>query len=62
MFLLNVLNLVFIGMLECEIGVDGFLGSLHTVLLMDDAVLVATSQEKCLKNFDIVFSRAGTTE
>ena len=41
-------------MLNDEIGTDGFLGTLHALLLMDDTVLVATSREKCLKKMDVV--------
>ena len=41
-------------MLNDEVGTDGFLGTLHALLLMDDTVLVATSREKCLKKMDVV--------
>lgn len=41
-------------MLKNEIGADDFLGSLHTMLLMDDAVIVATSREMCERKMNIV--------
>ena len=36
------------------VGDDGFLKSLHTLLLMDDTVLLATSRESLIKKFQIV--------
>ena len=33
---------------------DGFLGSLHILMLMDDTVIMATSREKCLRKLDAV--------
>ena len=41
-------------MIKQAISRDGFLGSLHTLLLMDDAVLLATNREMCLKKLAIV--------
>lgn len=35
-------------------GVDGFLFSLHALLLMDDIVILVTSREMCELKFDIV--------
>ena len=37
-------------MLKQTIATDGFLGTLHALLLMDDTVFVATSQDMCMKN------------
>ena len=37
-------------MIKESVRNDGFLGSLHVLLLMDDTVIMATSREKCLKN------------
>ena len=36
-----------IKMMKERMGVDGFLGSLHAFLMMDDTVIIATSREKC---------------
>ena len=36
------------------VGDDGFLKSLHTLLLMDDTVLLATSRESLIKKIQIV--------
>ena len=33
---------------------DGFLGTLHILMLMDDTVIMATSREKCLRKLDAV--------
>ena len=41
-------------MLKRTIPTDGCLGSLHTLLLMDDAVILSTSREMCLRKFEIV--------
>lgn len=41
-------------MIKRAVGDDGFLGMLHVLLLMDDAVIVATSREMCLKKMEIV--------
>ena len=41
-------------MLKNEIAADVFLGNLHTMLLMDDAVIVATSREMCERKMNIV--------
>ena len=43
-----------IKMLKQAIQVDGFLGSLHCLLLMDDAVILATSREMCFRKLHIV--------
>ena len=40
--------------LKREIGEDGFLSTLHALLLMDDTVLVATSREMCTKKLKVV--------
>lgn len=37
-----------------NVGTDGFLGTLHTLLLMDDMVILATSREMCLKKLNVV--------
>lgn len=36
-------------MLKRNVDPDGYLGDLHTLLLMDDMVILATSREKCLQ-------------
>ena len=36
------------------VGTDGFLESLHALLLMDDTVLLATSRDRILNKFQIV--------
>lgn len=41
-------------MLKRTIERDSFLGSLHVLLLMDDAVILATSREMCLKKLATV--------
>lgn len=43
-----------IRMLKRAVPTDGFLGSLHALLLMDDSVILATSREMCKKKLDIV--------
>ena len=40
-------------MLKENVDDDGFLGSLHILLLMDDAVLLATSRENICKKFSV---------
>ena len=35
-------------------GSDGYLGGLHTLLLMDDTILLATSRERLEKKFKVV--------
>ena len=35
-------------------GIDGFLGLIHYLLLMDDTVILATTREMCLKKLGIL--------
>ena len=41
-------------MVKGVVGTDGFLGNLHMLLLVDDAVVVATSREMCIKKFRVI--------
>ncbi len=41
-------------MLKDKIAVDGFLGVLHALLLMDDTVILATSRDMCIRKFRVV--------
>ena len=41
-------------MLRRSVGSDGFLGTLHSLLLMDDIVLLATSRDMCLRKLSVV--------
>ena len=41
-------------MIKSAIGNDGFLGMLHTLLLMDDTVLLATTRDMCEAKLKIV--------
>ena len=41
-------------MIKEAVPVDGFLGDLHALMLMDDTVILATSREMCLKKFNAV--------
>ena len=41
-------------MIKEAVPVDGFLGSLHTLMLMDDTVILATSREMCINKFKAV--------
>ena len=41
-------------MIKSKIDDDGFLKDLHTLLLMDDTVLFATSREKLIEKFNVV--------
>lgn len=41
-------------MLKRIIPTDGFLGNLHSLLLMDDTVILATSREMCEKKLSVV--------
>ena len=43
-----------IKMIKEKVPVDGFLGDLHALMLMDDTIIVATSREMCLKKLDAV--------
>lgn len=43
-----------IKMLKERIGNDGYLGSLHAMLLMDDTVLIATSRDMCIRKLEIL--------
>ena len=40
--------------LKAKCGVDGFLGTLHCLLLMDDTIILSTSREGVLKKLDIL--------
>ena len=52
LFTLYIDNMV--KMLKNEITVDSFLGNLHVLLLMDDAVILSSSREMCEKKLNIV--------
>ena len=41
-------------MIKEGIGTDGFLGTMHTLLLMDDTVILSTSREMCMKKIGIM--------
>lgn len=41
-------------MLKQSVQADGFLGAMHVLLLMDDAVIMATSREMCMRKVNIV--------
>ena len=41
-------------MIKEAVPVDGFLGDLHALLLMDDTVILATSREMCINKFKVV--------
>ncbi len=41
-------------MLKRIVPTDGFLGNLHSLLLMDDTVILATSREMCEKKLSVV--------
>ena len=43
-----------IRMIKRAIAVDGFLGTLHALLLMDDTVILATSRDMCIKKLNVV--------
>ncbi len=53
LYALNVDNMA--KMLKNEIKTDGFLGDLHTVPLMDDAVSLATSRKMCERKMNIAW-------
>ena len=40
--------------LRAVCGVDGFLGRLHCLLLMDDTILLATSRDQCIKKVEVL--------
>ena len=42
-------------MIKETLPVDGFLGTLHCLLLMDDTVILATSRDMCKRKLDILF-------
>lgn len=48
LFILYIDKLVH--MLREAVASDGFLGALNVLLLMDDAVILATSREMCIKS------------
>ena len=41
-------------MIKERIGLDGFLGNMHTLLMMDDTVVVSTSRDKCIQKLETV--------
>ncbi len=41
-------------MLKSSVVTDGFLGSLHALLLMDDAVILSTTREMCIRKLGVV--------
>ena len=43
-----------IRMIKGAVAVDGFLGALHALLLMDDTVILATSRDMCIKKMNVV--------
>ena len=45
-----------IKMIKQVTPVDGFLGSLHALMLMDDTVILATSRDMCVKKLDVVLN------
>ena len=53
LFLVTYIDLV-VRVLKQNIGLDGFLKDLHTLLLMHDMVILATSREKCLQKLSTV--------
>lgn len=42
-------------MLKRRVGLDGYLGALLTMLLMDDMVVLATSRDMCIRKLSVVF-------
>ena len=52
LFTLYIDNMV--KMLKNEVTVDSFMGNLHVLLLMDDAVILSSSREMCEKKLNIV--------
>ncbi len=52
LFLLYIDQMV--RMLKRAVQTDGFLGSLHTLLLMDDAVILTTSRDMCVKKLNVI--------
>ena len=49
-----------IRMIKEKIGMDGFLGSMHTLLLMDDTVIVSTSRKKMEEKLDVLVEYCDT--
>ena len=43
-----------IRMIKEAVPVDGFLGNLHALMLMDDTVILATSRDMCIKKMKVV--------
>ena len=43
-------------MVKGDVGTDRFLGNLHMLLLMDGAVVVASSREMCIKKFRVIYN------
>ena len=43
-------------MIRDAVPVDGFLGDLHVLMLMDDTVILATSREMCINKFNAVLN------
>lgn len=41
-------------MLKQAIAADGFLGCMHSLMLMDDTVIMATSRQMCIRKLGIV--------
>ena len=46
-------------MIKEAVPVDGFLGTLHVLMLMDDTVIVATNRETCRRKVDAVLDYCG---
>ena len=45
-----------IKMIKDQCGMDGFLTWLHTLMLMDDTVILATTREQCVKKMECVLN------
>lgn len=43
-----------VSLIKERIGRDGFLGTMHTLLLMDDTVILSTSREMCIEKMGIM--------
>ena len=41
-------------MIKEKVGIDGFLGNMHTLLLMDDTVIVSTSRHKMVEKLKVL--------
>ena len=41
-------------MIKEKVGIDGFLGNMHTLLMMDDTVIMSTSREKMVEKLEVL--------